>query len=68
MKLLGSFLGLATALDQWRPAYADGHDGMVHLFEWSWKSIAEECENFLGPHKFASVQVLSRQRDFKSKI
>ena len=43
--------------DQWRPAYADGHDGMVHLFEWHWSTIAEECENFLGPHRFGGVQV-----------
>ena len=30
---------------------------MVHLFEWHWDTIASECENFLGPHKFAAVQV-----------
>ena len=59
MKLLSSILALSsTALaDQWRPAYAEGHDGMVHLFEWHWTTIAEECENFLGPHRFGGVQV-----------
>ncbi|XP_058794696.1 alpha-amylase 2-like isoform X2 [Phymastichus coffea] len=30
---------------------------MVHLFEWKWKDIAEECERFLGPMGFAGVQV-----------
>ena len=30
---------------------------MVHLFEWHWNTIAAECENFLGPHKFGGVQV-----------
>ena len=30
---------------------------MVHLFEWHWDTIAAECENFLGPHKFGGVQV-----------
>jgi len=50
-------VGLVLAADQWSPAYQAGHDGMVHLFEWHWDTIAEECENFLGPHKFAAVQV-----------
>lgn len=29
----------------------------VHLFEWRWTDIAQECENFLGPRGFAAVQV-----------
>ncbi|WP_053979702.1 alpha-amylase [Marinagarivorans algicola] len=29
----------------------------VHLFEWSWNDIAEECETVLGPKGFAAVQV-----------
>jgi alpha-amylase len=29
----------------------------VHLFEWKWTDIAEECEQFLGPKGFAGVQV-----------
>lgn len=29
----------------------------VHLFEWKWTDIAQECENFLGPRGFAGVQV-----------
>lgn len=29
----------------------------VHLFEWRWTDIAQECENFLGPMGFAAVQV-----------
>lgn len=29
----------------------------VHLFEWKWTDIAQECENFLGPRGFAAVQV-----------
>ena len=60
MKLLRSLApicAVATAADQWTPAYKEGHDGMVHLFEWHWDTIAAECENFLGPHKFAAVQV-----------
>ena len=29
----------------------------VHLFEWSWPDIAQECEQFLGPKGYAAVQV-----------
>ncbi|XP_071494438.1 alpha-amylase B-like [Diadema antillarum] len=39
------------------PNFADGRTVIVHLFEWKWTDIAEECERFLGPYKFAGVQV-----------
>jgi alpha-amylase len=29
----------------------------VHLFEWSWDDIAQECEDFLGPMGYDAVQV-----------
>jgi alpha-amylase len=29
----------------------------VHLFEWSWQDIAQECEQHLGPKGYAAVQV-----------
>lgn len=29
----------------------------VHLFEWRWPDIAQECESFLGPSGFTAVQV-----------
>ncbi|CAM4239143.1 alpha-amylase [Pseudoalteromonas byunsanensis] len=29
----------------------------VHLFEWSWPDVAQECETFLGPKGYAAVQV-----------
>ena len=29
----------------------------VHLFEWKWTDIAQECEQYLGPKGFAGVQV-----------
>ncbi len=32
-------------------------DVFVQLFEWRWPDIALECENFLGPHGYAAVQV-----------
>nr|AGJ52072.1 alpha-amylase KME1 [Reticulitermes speratus] len=30
---------------------------IVHLFEWKFSDIADECETFLGPRGFAGVQV-----------
>ena len=32
-------------------------DVIVHLFQWPWTSVANECVNFLGPKGFAAVQV-----------
>lgn len=29
----------------------------VHLFEWRWPDVAQECERFLGPKGYAAVQV-----------
>eukprot|EP00002_Diphylleia_rotans_P023858 TRINITY_DN4700_c0_g1_i1.p1 TRINITY_DN4700_c0_g1~~TRINITY_DN4700_c0_g1_i1.p1 ORF type:complete len:532 (-),score=101.66 TRINITY_DN4700_c0_g1_i1:282-1877(-) len=29
----------------------------VHLFEWTWESIANECETFLGPKGYRGVQI-----------
>ena len=29
----------------------------VHLFEWKWSDIVQECERFLGPKGYAAVQV-----------
>ena len=49
-----------------RPALAQtyrpsGHmaagDVFVHLFEWKWTDIANECEQVLGPAGFTAVQV-----------
>src|SRR6266516_3197798 len=49
-----------------RPALAptyrpSGHmaagDVFVHLFEWKWTDIANECEQVLGPAGFTAVQV-----------
>ncbi|XP_072949077.1 alpha-amylase 4N-like isoform X2 [Epargyreus clarus] len=30
---------------------------IVHLFEWKWKDIADECERFLAPNGFGGVQI-----------
>ncbi|XP_055837480.1 alpha-amylase A-like [Episyrphus balteatus] len=30
---------------------------IVHLFEWKWKDIAQECEDFLAPNGYGGVQL-----------
>jgi len=58
MRLLLVFLFLVhSAFAQWYPHYVSGRAGIVHLFEWHWGTVADECETFLGPNKFAGVQV-----------
>jgi alpha-amylase len=52
---LGLFVTLAAA--QWNPNFAPGRNAIVHLFEWKWNNIAEECERFLGPFGYGGVQV-----------
>ena len=50
---------LAFARSQYLGNYycKDGKDVFVHLFEWKWTDIAQECENFLGDNGFCAVQV-----------
>ena len=31
---------------------------IVHLFEWSWNDIGEECETVLAPLGYCGVQVI----------
>ncbi|XP_011639361.1 alpha-amylase-like isoform X2 [Pogonomyrmex barbatus] len=56
-RLLCALAILSTVVAQKDPHYAPGHDGMVHLFEWKWNDIADECERFLSPMGFGGVQV-----------
>jgi alpha-amylase len=39
------------------PATPGAHDVIVHLFEWPWASVANECATQLGPKGFGGVQV-----------
>lgn len=39
------------------PHFAEGHEGIVHLFEWRWLDIADECERFLAPKGYGGVQI-----------
>src|SRR5690554_7512158 len=49
----GAALGLALTL----PTQHAQAGAFVHLFEWTWSDVAQECENFLGPKGFSAVQV-----------
>ncbi|MBD0333953.1 MAG: alpha-amylase family protein [Cyanobacteria bacterium Co-bin13] len=43
------------------PAPASSQTVFVHLFEWTWDDVAEECEQYLGPMGFQGVQVSPAQ-------
>jgi alpha-amylase len=51
------FTFLAVASAQFDLHWWNGRSGMVHLFEWKWADIANECETFLAPNGYAGVQV-----------
>lgn len=42
--------------------HAEPRTAFVHLFEWQWNDIANECENELGPKGYAAVQVSPPQK------
>ena len=47
---------LQGVVAQYEP-HCGGRTTIVHLFEWTWTSVARECEAFLGPHGYCGVQV-----------
>lgn len=56
--LLAHLLGSLVLINaQWDPNFAPGRSVIVHLFEWRWNDIADECERFLGPQGYGGVQV-----------
>ncbi|CAH0545994.1 unnamed protein product [Brassicogethes aeneus] len=42
---------------QWDAHFDQGRSTIVHLFEWKWDDIAQECESYLGPKGFGGVQI-----------
>lgn len=40
-------------------------DTFVHLFEWKWTDIAQECEDYLGPMGFKAVQTSPQMEHIK---
>ncbi|XP_076048345.1 alpha-amylase 1-like isoform X2 [Oratosquilla oratoria] len=45
------------AAAQWDPHMPSGRQVIVHLFEWKWDDIADECERFLASKGYGGVQV-----------
>jgi alpha-amylase len=45
------------ATNEFTPPLRAQQGVFVHLFEWTWRDVAAECESFLGPKGFAAVQV-----------
>ncbi|CAN8062707.1 unnamed protein product [Agarophyton chilense] len=43
-------------------ALSNTRTAFVHLFEWSWNDIANECEQHLAPKRFSAVQVSPPQK------
>lgn len=39
------------------PSSSSPRTTFVHLFEWTWADVAQECEAVLGPQGFAAVQI-----------
>ncbi|XP_038066970.1 alpha-amylase-like [Patiria miniata] len=48
---------IGSALGQWDANTAYDRQAMVHLFEWKWTDIADECERYLAPNGFGGVQI-----------
>ncbi|CAJ0596070.1 unnamed protein product [Cylicocyclus nassatus] len=58
LNLIPWLLLTAVAADPYEePHTLDNRQVMVHLFEWKWKDIAAECENFLQYFGYGAVQV-----------
>lgn len=48
---------LSLSAGHHNPQYKPNRSVIVHLFEWKFTDIADECEVFLAPHGFGGVQV-----------
>lgn len=48
---------VASVSGQHWPNFWEGRTGIVHLFEWKFSDIADECERWLAPRGFAGVQL-----------
>lgn len=45
------------AVGQWKTQTWGDRQTYVHLFEWKWRDIANECENFLAKYKYGAIQI-----------
>ena len=56
-----------AALGAYTDPHCQGKQVIVHLFEWKWSDIANECERFLGKKGFCGVQVKENPRSMSGK-
>lgn len=71
MKLLAAVLvvcGSVLASAYQDPHWWRGRSVIVHLHEWKWSDIAQECETFLAPHGYAGVQTSPPNENFLESI
>lgn len=57
MKLLIVAVFVELCFAQHNPNTKHNRTSIVHLFEWRWADIAEECERYLAPNGYGGVQV-----------
>jgi alpha-amylase len=57
LHLICLLFSVANIHAQWDPNVLQNRSAIVHLFEWKFSDIADECERFLAPQGFAGVQV-----------
>ncbi|EDS43922.1 alpha-amylase 2 [Culex quinquefasciatus] len=57
MRIWIVLLSVGLACGQFSVNQWSGRAGIVHLFEWKWTDIADECERFLAPMGFGGVQL-----------
>lgn len=55
LTLFSLFL-IQSVFGQFDPHFFDNRQGIVHLFEWKWLDIAQECEDFFGPKGYGGIQ------------
>lgn len=55
--LINAIVAVHTNATHHDPNYLENRSVMVHLFEWKWNDIADECEQFLAPAGYGGVQV-----------
>uniref|UniRef100_A0A8C2KD35 Amylase alpha 2B n=1 Tax=Cyprinus carpio TaxID=7962 RepID=A0A8C2KD35_CYPCA len=53
----GLFVTFGLGFAQHNPNMKNGRTSIVHLFEWHWADIAQECERYLAPNGYRGVQI-----------
>ena len=57
IRLLVTLVATSVVTANYDPNCFGTRQAIVHLFEWRWDDIADECENFLAPKGYCGVQV-----------